>query len=159
RAVAHRVPAARLPDAQPGPDADQEAAARQRLGLGVRGAVPGTRDVRQLPAPQARPARAAADPHPARGRLQPAVPVKGVPGRARLARRSLSLRARLLTGLIALTAMFLVVMGVVTTVVLGTLERNQLNGEVRLASRQSLVSLQAGTDGFSAVYLSLDSGR
>ena len=56
-----------------------------------------------------------------------------VPGRARLTRRSLSLRARLLTGLIALTAMFLVVMGVVTTVVLGTLERNQLNGEVRLA--------------------------
>jgi hypothetical protein len=48
-------------------------------------------------------------------------------GRVRLTRRSLSLRARLLTGLIALTAMFLVVMGVVTTVVLGTLERNQLN--------------------------------
>src|SRR6202035_61481 len=59
---------------------------------------------------------------------------------------------------IALTAMFLVVMGVVTTVVLGTLERNQLNDEVRLASRQSVNGIAAGTEGFSAAYLSLDSG-
>ena len=80
------------------------------------------------------------------------------PGRARLTRRSLSLRARLLAGLIALTAIFLVVMGVVTTVVLGTLERNQLNGEVRLASRQSVNGIAAGTEGFAAAYLSLDSG-
>jgi signal transduction histidine kinase len=73
-------------------------------------------------------------------------------------RRSLSLRARLLAGLIALTAMFLVVMGVVTTVVLGTLERNELNAEIRLASRQSILGLAAGADGFSAAYLSLDTG-
>ena len=84
--------------------------------------------------------------------------MKGVPGRARLTGRSLSLRARLLTGLIALTATFLVVMGVVTTVVLGTLERNQLNGEVRLASSQSVNWIAAGTEGFAAAYLSLDSG-
>jgi hypothetical protein len=81
-----------------------------------------------------------------------------VPGRARLTRRSLSLRARLLTGLIALTATFLVVMGVVTTVVLGKLERNQLNGEVRLASRQSVSGIASGTEGFAAAYFSLDSG-
>jgi signal transduction histidine kinase len=74
------------------------------------------------------------------------------------ARRSLSLRARLLAGLIALTAMFLVVMGVVTTIVLGTLERNQLNAEIRLASRQSVGGLAAGADGFSAAYLSLNTG-
>jgi two-component system OmpR family sensor kinase len=79
-------------------------------------------------------------------------------GRARLTRRSLSLRARLLAGLIVLTTMFLVVMGVVTTVVLGTLERNQLNAEVRLASRQSVAGMAAGADGFAAAYLSLDSG-
>ena len=54
--------------------------------------------------------------------------------------------------------MFLVVMGVVTTVVLGTLERNQLNAEVRLASRQSVLGMAAGADGFAAAYLSLDSG-
>jgi signal transduction histidine kinase len=82
-----------------------------------------------------------------------------VTGRRRPRRRPASLRARLLFGLIALTTVFLVVMGVVTAVVLGTLERKQLNAEVSLASRQSLVSLQAGTDGFSAVYLSLDSGQ
>ena len=75
------------------------------------------------------------------------------------ARRSLSLRTRLLVGLIALTAVFFVVMGVVTAVVLGTLESNQLNAEVRLASRQSLPLLAAGAGGFSAVYLSLDDGR
>ncbi|MGH7732882.1 MAG: sensor histidine kinase, partial [Gemmatimonadales bacterium] len=80
-----------------------------------------------------------------------------MPGRARLARRSLSLRARLLTGLIALTAVFLVVMGVVTTVVLGALERDQLNAEVRLAASQSIFGMSAGKDGFSAAYLSLDS--
>ncbi len=49
-------------------------------------------------------------------------------------------------------------MGVVTTVVLGTLERNQLNAEVRLASRQSVIGIAAGADGFAAAYLSLDSG-
>ena len=79
-------------------------------------------------------------------------------GRPRLTRRSLSLRARLLAGLIALTTTFLVVMGVVTTVVLGTLERNQLNAEVKLASRQSVRGIAAGADGFAAAYLSLDSG-
>jgi signal transduction histidine kinase len=84
--------------------------------------------------------------------------VRLVPGRVRLTRRSLSLRARLLTGLIALTAAFLVVMGVVTTVVLGTLEGNQLNGEVRLASRQSVLGIAAGAEGFAAAYLSLDNG-
>jgi two-component system, OmpR family, sensor kinase len=73
-------------------------------------------------------------------------------------RRSLSLRARLLAGLIVLTTVFLVVMGVVTTVVLGTLERDQLNAEVRLAASQSVLGMAAGTGGFSAVYLSLDSG-
>jgi two-component system OmpR family sensor kinase len=78
--------------------------------------------------------------------------------RVGLSGRSLSLRARLLAGLIALTAMFLVVMGVVTTVVLGTLENNQLNAEVRLASRQSVNGMAMGADGFAAVYLSTDSG-
>jgi signal transduction histidine kinase len=80
------------------------------------------------------------------------------PAGRRLARRPPSLRARLLVGLIALTAVFLVVMSAVTVVVLGTLDRNQLNAEVKLASRQSLNAMAAGADGFSAAYLSLDSG-
>ena len=73
-------------------------------------------------------------------------------------RRSLSLRARLLTGLIALTAVFLIVMGVVSTVVLGALERNQLSTELGLEIRQSVAAISKGGDGFAAVYLSLDSG-
>ena len=78
--------------------------------------------------------------------------------RPRLMRRSLSLRARLLAGLIALTTVFLVVMGVVTLVVLGTLESNQLNAEVTLASRQSVSGIAMGVGGFDAAYLSIDSG-
>ena len=73
-------------------------------------------------------------------------------------RRSLSLRTRLLAGLIALTATFLVVMGVVSTVVLRTLEQNQFNAEVRLAARQSVQEIAQGTDGFAAAYLSLSTG-
>jgi two-component system OmpR family sensor kinase len=73
-----------------------------------------------------------------------------------LKRRALSLRTRLLAGLIMLTTTFLVVMGVVTTVVLGTLDRNQLNTEVKLASRQSVLEMAAGADGFAAAYASLD---
>ena len=58
RAVPDRVPAARLPDAAPGPGAHPGPAAGERLGLGLRRAVPDRRDLRQLPAAQARPARA-----------------------------------------------------------------------------------------------------
>jgi len=77
---------------------------------------------------------------------------------ARWGRRTLSLRARLLIGLIALTAMFLVVMGVVSTVVLGRLEQNQFNAELRLAARQPVGQIAEGTDGFAAAYLSLRAG-
>jgi signal transduction histidine kinase len=74
-----------------------------------------------------------------------------------LKRQSVSLRTRLLAGLIALTTAFLIVMGTVTTLVLGTLERNQLNAEVRLAASQSVTGMAAGIGGFDAAYLSLDS--
>jgi two-component system OmpR family sensor kinase len=73
-------------------------------------------------------------------------------------RRSLSLRTRLLAGLIALTATFLVVMGVVSTVVLNTLEQDQFNTELRLAASQSLAAIATGSDGFSAAYLSVAAG-
>jgi signal transduction histidine kinase len=73
-------------------------------------------------------------------------------------RRSLSLRARLLAGLIALTAIFLVVMGVVSTIVLRTLEQNQFNTELRLATSQSVSAMATGADGFAAAYLSLRTG-
>jgi signal transduction histidine kinase len=73
-------------------------------------------------------------------------------------RGSLSLRARLLTGLLALTAAFLVVMGVVSTIVLGTLEHNDLNSSLQLVIRQSAAQIAKGPDGFAAAYLSLRTG-
>jgi len=73
-------------------------------------------------------------------------------------RRSLSLRARLLVGLIALTAVFLVIMGVVSSVVLGRLEQDQFNAELRLAARQSVAQIARAPDGFAAAYLSLTTG-
>jgi signal transduction histidine kinase len=76
-----------------------------------------------------------------------------MPGRQRL-----SLRARLLTGLIALTAGFLIVMGVVSSVVLGRLEQDQFDTNVRLAVRQPISEVVSATDGFAATYLSLRTG-
>jgi two-component system OmpR family sensor kinase len=70
----------------------------------------------------------------------------------------MSLRARLLTGLVAVIAVFLIVMGTVSIIVLGTLERDQFNANLRLAGRQSVPELVKSTDGYSAVYLSLDPG-
>jgi signal transduction histidine kinase len=81
-------------------------------------------------------------------------------GTARTARRrrSLSLRGRLLIGLIGLTAIFLVVMGVVSSLVLGHLEQSQFNSELRLSARQPLASLVKVGDGFAAAYLSPRTG-
>jgi two-component system OmpR family sensor kinase len=76
------------------------------------------------------------------------------PGR----RRSLSLRARLLTGLLALTAVFLVVMGVVSTVVLGKLEQDELNSSLRLVVQQPVSQIAKGPGGFAAAYLSVRTG-
>ena len=52
------------------------------------------------------------------------------PGRGRL-----SLRSRLLAGLIGVIALFLIVMGVVTTLVLSNNEQNQFNSEIALSAR------------------------
>ena len=73
-------------------------------------------------------------------------------------RRSLSLRGRLLIGLIGLTAIFLVVMGVVSSLVLGHLEQKQFNSELGFAARQSITAIAGGAGGFSAAYLSPRTG-
>jgi signal transduction histidine kinase len=74
-------------------------------------------------------------------------------------RRSLSLRGRLLVGLIGLTAIFLVVMGAVSSLVLGHLEQDQFNTELRLAARQPVTQIVKGAGGFAAAYLSPRTGR
>ena len=81
-------------------------------------------------------------------------------GTARTARRrrSLSLRGRLLIGLIGLTAIFLVVMGVVSSLVLGHLQQSQFNNDLTLSARQPLTSLVKGADGLAAAYLSPRTG-
>src|SRR5262249_12577019 len=107
-------------------------AARERVGLGLRGPVPDRRDLRQLPAPQARPAGAAADPHAARGGLHAAG------DRRERARRmtgsgQLSLRARLLVLLIAVTAASLVIRGGLSTFVLTKRLNAQFNTDLLAA--------------------------
>ncbi len=69
------------------------------------------------------------------------------------ARGRLSLRSRLLAGLIAITALFLIVMGVVTTVVLGNSEQDQFASELVLASHARLSEI-AGLyqDGYAVAY-------
>ena len=73
-------------------------------------------------------------------------------------RRALSLRARLLAGLIALTVVFLVVMGVVSSLALGRLEQDQFNAELTLVARQPVGQIVTAPDGFAAAYLSLRTG-
>jgi signal transduction histidine kinase len=79
-------------------------------------------------------------------------------GRAPKRRRALSLRARLLAGLIALTAVFLVVMGVVSSLALGKLEQDQFNAELKLAARQPVAQIAKAPDGFAAAYLTPRTG-
>ena len=56
-------------------------------------------------------------------------------------RGRLSLRSRLLAGLITVTALFLIIMGVVTTVVLGNSEQSQFNSDLSLTARIKLTEV------------------
>ena len=67
-------------------------------------------------------------------------------------RGRLSLRSRLLAGLLTITALFLVVMGVVTTVVLGNSEQGQFNSSLILAARVKLSQISDLQGGYSAAY-------
>ena len=63
-----------------------------------------------------------------------------------------SLRSRLLAGLITVTALFLIVMGVVTTVVLGTAEQNQFNTDLALTARIKLSEVAGLQGGYAIAY-------
>ncbi len=81
----------------------------------------------------------------------------------RLARRlgsgrgRLSLRSRLLAGLITVTALFLVIMGVVTTVVLGNSEQDQFNSDLTLTARIKLTEVADLTGGYAEAYINVPS--
>jgi signal transduction histidine kinase len=70
-------------------------------------------------------------------------------------RSRLSLRSRLLAGLITVTAAFLIVMGVVTTVVLGNSEHDQFDSELILASRVKLSALSGLPGDYAIAYYDL----
>jgi two-component system OmpR family sensor kinase len=70
----------------------------------------------------------------------------------------MSLRARLLIGLIALITVFLVVMGVVSTLALSNQEQDEFNANLRLVIGQSVPQIAKAPDGFAAAYLSLRTG-
>jgi signal transduction histidine kinase len=70
-------------------------------------------------------------------------------------RGRLSLRSRLLAGLIAITALFLVVMGAVTAVVIGHSEQNQFNTDLLLTAKSTPKEIQ----GVGGGYVALDVAR
>src|ERR1019366_2759803 len=152
-AISDRVPAARVSHPAPGPGPHPRAAARKRLGLGLCGGVPDRRDLHQLPAPQAGPARAAHDPHSAWCRLQPPAAGTGA-GRAQgmTRARRLSLRTRMLVLLIGVTAIFLLIMGTVSAIVLRNQWAKQFNANlVAVANTRTPTGLAAKPNGYTAV--------
>jgi signal transduction histidine kinase len=68
--------------------------------------------------------------------------------------RKWSLRARLLAGLIAITAIFLIVMGTVSTVVVNTIEQDQFSTDLGLTARETVPQIATATSGYGAAYLS-----
>jgi two-component system OmpR family sensor kinase len=73
-------------------------------------------------------------------------------------RGRLSLRSRLLAGLIAITALFLIVMGVVTTIVLRTTEQDQFNTDLGLTLRETPSEIQNIQSGYAAAYINETAG-
>jgi two-component system, OmpR family, sensor kinase len=68
-------------------------------------------------------------------------------------RGRLSLRSRLLAGLITITALFLIVMGVVTTIVLSNTEQDQFNTDLVLTIRESPPEIADLQPGYAAAYI------
>src|SRR4029077_20496354 len=79
------------------------------------------------------------------------------PRRQPTARGRLSLRSRLLAGLITITALFLIVMGVVTTVVLGNNEQDQFNTDLGLTVNENLSEIANLQNGYAAAYINVAS--
>jgi two-component system, OmpR family, sensor kinase len=77
---------------------------------------------------------------------------------ARVTSRKLSLRARLLTGLIAVTAVFLIVMGAVSAVFLGGQEQSQFNADLQVIASSGVVKIANAQGGYAAAYLSRRTG-
>jgi len=72
-------------------------------------------------------------------------------------RGRLSLRSRLLAGLVTITALFLIVMGVVTTVVLGNIEQDQFNTDLGLTVKESVSEVANLQNGYASAYINVAS--
>ncbi len=72
-------------------------------------------------------------------------------------RGRLSLRSRLLAGLITITALFLVVMGVVTTVALGDYDQSQFDNELALSTHIKLSAVEGLQGGYVVDYVNVPS--
>jgi two-component system OmpR family sensor kinase len=69
-----------------------------------------------------------------------------------------SLRSRLLAGLIAITAAFLVVMGVVSTIVLQNLEQDQFLTDLARTAEDTPARIEQAVNGYGAAYYNVASG-
>jgi two-component system OmpR family sensor kinase len=69
--------------------------------------------------------------------------------------RKWSLRARLLAGLIAVTATFLIVMGVVSTLVLSTLEQNSFTTDLAVSANEPPKQIERLPQGYGAAYFNV----
>ena len=74
-------------------------------------------------------------------------------------RGRLSLRSRLLAGLITVTALFLIVMGVVTTVVLGHSEQGQFNTDLLLTAKSTPKEIANAANGYVAANVAARTGQ
>jgi two-component system, OmpR family, sensor kinase len=72
-------------------------------------------------------------------------------------RGRLSLRSRLLAGLITITAVFLIVMGVVTTVVLSNIEQDQFNTDLGLTLKETVSEIANLQNDYAAAYINVRS--
>jgi signal transduction histidine kinase len=74
-------------------------------------------------------------------------------------RGRLSLRSRLLAGLITVTALFLIIMGLVTAVVIGNTEQDQFNTDLLLTAKSTPKEIANSANGYVAADVSARNGQ
>jgi signal transduction histidine kinase len=70
-----------------------------------------------------------------------------------------TLRARLLTGLLVITTLFLIAMGTVSTIVLGNLEQQQFDTSLQLTAKETQAQIATAGTGYVAAAIRLGTGQ
>jgi signal transduction histidine kinase len=73
--------------------------------------------------------------------------------------RKWTLRARLLAGLIAVTAIFLIVMGVVITVVLSQIDQDSFSADLTVSANETPLQIARLPQGYGAAYYNVPTGQ